>query len=199
MTTTRKLIPALTLAAALGLMLMGCDRQEPQTAPPAASPDETAPTSQQLRSEPVDDAPPEDSLAAAEAQDWEARELALSERQQLRGQRQQDQGWWADEELSALLGLDTEQSAALLQARQALIEARLQARAELLGQRGNEQSVDEMEQAEQLEELLQDQDTIRVQMSEAQLAWEQAVRDILSEAQLGTLLERQPGALAERP
>lgn len=186
-------------AAILALLLFGCERADQQPAPEATRPADSAPAASQVRSEPADDPPPVDTSAAAMAHKTDTLERALTERQQLRAQRLDSQGWWTDEELSTYLRLDAEQAAALLQARQALIDARLRARAELLGQRGSEQSVDELERLERSEGLRQDSDAIRMHLHEAQLAWEKAVGEILSEEQLARLIDRQPTALSGRP
>lgn len=179
----------------LTLALGACGGQDTETAPAAES-ESTAPQpAPAVRSEPAD-APPApldpDTDLYSESTDLDQ---ARAERQRIREQRQTDSGWWDDEALSERLGLESEQRAALLDARQALHSARLEGRTRLREQRSAVRSRQDREDAERLEELRQSREAIRGDMEAAEQVWQTAVGRILNQDQLELLQAEHPEAL----
>lgn len=190
MSQMRKFTTLLILTLALG----ACGGQDTETSPAAES-ESTAPQpAPAVRSEPAD-APPApldpDTDLHSESTDLDQ---ARAERQRIREQRQADSGWWDNEALSERLGLEPEQSAALLDARKALYSARLEGRTRLREQRATVRSTPEREDAERLEELRQTREAIRNEMEKAEQLWQTAVRNTLNHDQLQRLRTLEPEA-----
>lgn len=177
------------------LLLLACDRQDNDIPEPGASETDARPQFAPLRSAASDERPLDTDTAAPGEPERVA--VTRAERQLLRERRQVERGWWSDEALLEQLDLTAEQRAALRAARQTLLEARQEGRTQLLGQRGSERTVEEMEQAEQLAALQQSRNVVRAEMDEAVQAWRRAAREILTAEQIKRLREREPEALPE--
>ena len=186
----------LTSSLLLILALTACGDQDTETAPLPAR--ETAPAEQPEttgRSGPANEAAPAVAPDATEVTDRQALQQLRAERQALRERRQGERGWWSDEALSERLGLDPEQRAALLQARETLLTARLEGRTRLQQQRVALRAAEQAQQAERLAELQATRDNMLSALEDAEQLWQSTARDILNTEQLERLREERPGAL----
>lgn len=175
------------------LFLIACGDQNTETAPPPAPASETATEQPEapVRSEPADRPPPPSEHEGATGADPEALEQARAGRQVLRERRQTESGWWTDAER---LGLDPEQHTALLEAREALMAARLEGRTRLQQLRTAEQG----QQAERLAELQASREELLAGMDEAEQLWQSTLREVLNTEQLERLRQADPEALEPR-
>lgn len=198
------------IISVFSLFLIACGGQDTETAPPPPPDSETATEQPEapVRSEPGDQPPPPVEPGDAAGVDPEALaesergrlEQARAERQALRGERRQaDTGWWADEALAERLGLDTEQRTALLEAREALMAARLEGRTRLQQQRSAMRTAEQTQQAERLAELQASTDELLAGMDEAEQLWQSTVREVLNTEQLERLRQAEPESLEPRP
>ena len=183
------------------LALTACGGHDSETAPPPPPEAETAAEQPEapLRSEPADEPPPPIEPEAAAGADPEALEQARAERQALRERRQAGSGWWTDEALAERLGLDPEQRTAVLEAREALMAARLEGRTRLQQQQVTMRAAEQTQESERLAELRASRDEIVAGLDDAEQAWQATLRDVLNTEQLERLRQEQPKALEPGP
>lgn len=178
----------------LVLGLIGCGGQGAETAPSPEAQASAGRPGAPARSEPADVPPPALETEAAASAESEALAQARAERQRLRERRQTENGWWNDEAFSERLGLQPGQRAALLEARAALDDARLEARSRLLEGRAPRYGSGDTESAERPAELQQSREQIRAQLDAAEQIWQSALREILNPDQLERLREENASA-----
>lgn len=184
----------LLMIAALSLGLTACGGQDTETAP-APAPEEAAPERlAPARAEPADQPPASPDPADEPAAQGEA--MARAERERLRQQRGDGEvRWWDDDALAERLGLDPEQRSRLLEAREALLAARLEGRTRLREQRELGTQLDPQSDADRLTELQRSIGGVREQLEQAEFRWEETIRDTLhpeQQRQLDELIEPQP-------
>lgn len=179
------------ITTVLALGLIACGGQDPETLPDATPEATEQQQGLPARSEPADAPPAPIEPADAAASEPADLEQARSERQRLRESRQDHHGWWSDEALADRLGLDTEQRAALLEARETLLEARLDGRTRLQEQRLAGRAAADAQDPERLAELRESRTRIQSEIEAAEQAWQDAVRSILSGEQLEQLRTEQ--------
>lgn len=189
------------ITLAFSLALTACGGHDSETAPPPPPEAETAAEQPEapLRSEPADEPPPPIEPEAAAGADPEALEQARAERQALRERRQAGSGWWTDEALAERLGLDPEQRTAVLEAREALMAARLEGRTRLQQQQVTMRAAEQTQESERLAELRASRDEIVAGLDDAEQAWQATLRDVLNTEQLERLRQEQPEALEPGP
>lgn len=186
----------LTAPWLLILALTACADRDNETAPPPAADTVPAELPEPTgRSEPATEPPPAVAPEAAEGTDAQALLQSRADRQALRDRRQSDSGWWSDDALSERLGLDAEQRAALLQARETLLTARLEGRTRLQQQRSALRAAEQAQQAERLAELQADREDMLSGLEDAERLWQSTLRDILNTEQLQRLRAERPEAL----
>ena len=189
------------ITLAFSLALTACGGHDSETAPPPPPEAETAAEQPEapLRSEPADEPPPPIEPEAAAGAGPEALEQARAERQALRERRQAGSGWWTDEALAERLGLDPEQRTAVLEAREALMAARLEGRTRLQQQQVTMRAAEQTQESERLAELRASRDEIVAGLDDAEQAWQATLRDVLNTEQLERLRQEQPKALEPGP
>ena len=182
----------------LSLGLIACGGPDTETAPPPAEPDQTFEDRQAPeRAEPADALPPartQTEPAAVEA-DADALTRVRAERERLRERRAPEIRWWDDDALVEQLGLDPDQRSALLEAREALHEARLEGRGRLREERERAGQLDRQSDQERLSELQTGVGELRARLDEAEEGWQTTVRDTLRPEQLRQLqdlIDNQP-------
>lgn len=181
----------LTLASAFVflLVLSACGGQDTETAvppDPEPFPEETQPADE--RTEPVEPTPPAVTQDTLPEQGVMPPIVEHDERLTEDGQ---EVHWWDDDELAEKLGLEPEQRTRLLEAREALHDARVEGRARLAEQRDLEAEV--AGDAERLGELRESAGRIDEELEAAEAGWQVTVRTILTPeqyAEIADLIER---------
>ncbi len=174
----------LSIFFALTLSLSGCGDPEPPPEPPP-DPDERVETrdgpelTEPADPPPVRDFPPEHVV--------EPEVRTPAERDQLLADEDEGLLWWDDDDLAEKLGLEPEQRASLLEAREALHEARLEGREQLEAQRELEAELEG--DAERLAELRERSGLIHQELEDAEMRWQEDVRTTLRRDQLRQLEE----------
>ena len=170
-----------SISFAFMLALSGCGEPEPPPEPE----ERTEPREPPERTEPFEAPEPEitpEPEPPAPARD-EHYDPATVEGDALR--------WLDDDELAEHLQLEPEQRTSLLEAREALYQARLEGREQLEVQRDLE--MEAAGDADRLAELREQSGLIEQELDEAEMRWQQEVRTTLSPEQLRQfeeLLER---------
>ncbi|TVS11173.1 MAG: hypothetical protein EA419_08805 [Wenzhouxiangella sp.] len=178
------------LIPALSLGLIACGGQDTETAPPPPEAEEMIDDRQAPeRAEPADVPPAERELReqTAPAADTDPLIRARTERERLRERRGEEIRWWDDDTLAEQLGLDPDQRSTLLEAREALHEARLEGRGQLREQRDRAGELDPQSDQDRLAELQTSVGEIRERLDEAEEGWHTTVRDTLRPEQLRQL------------
>lgn len=185
------------LLVLFALCLSACGSQDPEaeTALPAAEPLSTS-----SEATPPERWPPGEALGEAQAQPVEAETLAQAraERQRLRERPVRQHLNWDEAAMRAELGLDAEQFQALVQARETLLQERIEIRSVLLAERHtrNEtrnEMLNEGEGSTGQGGLRESPDPeLRARLERAEQAWQSSLRSILSADQVQRLGELYP-------
>ena len=169
---------------ALTLSLSGCGDTDTPSAPPPESDERVETRDAPERTEPADPPP---AFTPEQAPEPEPPVRAPAEREDLLAHEVDQLRWWDDDELAEKLGLEPEQRASLLEAREALYQARLEGREQLEVQRDLEMEL--AGDADRLAELREQSGLIQQELDDAEMRWEEDVRTTLRPAQLRQLEE----------
>ncbi len=165
----------------LALALIGCGGPDTETAVPP-EPEETAET----REAPRRDEPVDRELEALTEGPTTEHEATVEVREEHDGvildDDREEVNWWDDDELAESLGLEPEQRTRLLEAREALLDARMEGRARMDQQRDLEPQAEG--DADRLAELRESAGLIQQEMDEAEQLWQDTVITTLRPEQL---------------
>ncbi len=166
---------------AFTLGLSACGEPEPPPEAPPEPEERTEPREPPERTEPVEAPEPEvtPEPEPPTTAHYEYYDPIADEDDRLR--------WWDDDELAEQLQLEPEQRTSLLEAREALHEARMEGREELEVQRDLELQAEG--DADRLAELREQSGMIEQELDEAEMRWQDDVRATLSPEQLRRLEE----------
>ncbi len=172
----RQLLTA-SIFFAFTLALSGCGEPEPPPEPPPEPEERIEPQRTETFEAPEPEVTPEPEPPAP-ARD-EHYDPTTDEGDTLR--------WWDDDELAEHLQLEPEQRTSLLEAREALYQARLEGREQLEVQRDLE--MEAAGDADRLAELREQSGLIEQELVEAETRWQEDVRATLSREQIRRLEE----------